>query len=132
MQVFAVEKDRERVGTIRDNMASLGAANMTIIAGTAPEALKDLPAPDRVFIGGSGGMMKETIGKISEAMPSGIIVINVITIETLADAMQALTFYGFSSQHFGNLGVPVKGSCRQNTFKRVQSGFYYHRGKGVQ
>ena len=86
----------ERVGNIRDNMARLGASNMTIVAGMAPDALKDLPAPDRVFIGGSGGRLKETIGMISDVMPSGIIVINAITIETLNEAMQALTFHGFT------------------------------------
>ena len=35
--------------------------NVKIIAGTAPEALEDLPAPTHVFIGGSSGKMEEVI-----------------------------------------------------------------------
>lgn len=96
IKVFTVEKDRERTGDIRDNTDKFGAINIEIIEGMAPDILRDLPAPDRVFIGGGSGRLKETIGMISDAMPSGIMVINAITIETLNDAKQALADHGFT------------------------------------
>jgi precorrin-6Y C5,15-methyltransferase (decarboxylating) len=96
MRVYAIEKDLERIKNIRDNADKFHAANMEIVGGMAPEALKGLPAPDRVFIGGSSGRLKETIGMISDAMPSGIVVINAISIETLNDAKQALSEHGFT------------------------------------
>ena len=95
IRVYAIEKDRERIKNIRDNADKFLAANLEIIQGTAPDALKGLPAPDRVFIGGSSGRLKETIDTISDAMPSGIMVINAISIETLNDAKQALAEHGF-------------------------------------
>jgi precorrin-6Y C5,15-methyltransferase (decarboxylating) len=96
IRVYAIEKDRERVKNIRDNADKFHAANIEIVEGMAPDALKSLPAPDRVFIGGSSGRLKETIGMISDAMPSGIMVINAISIETLNDAKQSLTDHGFT------------------------------------
>ncbi|MDH4232858.1 MAG: precorrin-6y C5,15-methyltransferase (decarboxylating) subunit CbiE, partial [Nitrospirota bacterium] len=70
IKVYAIEKDRERIRNIRDNADKFHAAIMEIVEGMAPDALKGLPAPDRVFIGGSSGRLKETIGMISDAMPS--------------------------------------------------------------
>jgi len=81
---------------IRDNADKFHIANVEIIEGMAPDALKGLPVPDRVFIGGSSGRLKETIDTISDAMQSGIIVINAISIETLNDAKQALAEHGFT------------------------------------
>lgn len=34
---------------------------MEIVAGTAPEALEELPAPTHAFIGGSSGNLKEIV-----------------------------------------------------------------------
>ena len=39
---------------------------MRIIAGTAPEAMEELPAPTHAFIGGSSGNMKEIVELLLE------------------------------------------------------------------
>ena len=54
-RAIAVERDRERAAMVRDNAAALGAPNLQLVEGEAPEALHDLPAPDAVFIGGGAG-----------------------------------------------------------------------------
>jgi precorrin-6B C5,15-methyltransferase / cobalt-precorrin-6B C5,C15-methyltransferase len=101
LKIFAVEKESNRVRSIRKNIEKFQAMNIEIIEGTAPDALKELPAPDRVFIGGSSGRMKESMGIISDLMSSGIVVINATTIETLNEAMQALAEHGFASDVAG-------------------------------
>jgi precorrin-3B C17-methyltransferase/precorrin-6y C5,15-methyltransferase (decarboxylating) CbiE subunit/precorrin-6Y C5,15-methyltransferase (decarboxylating) CbiT subunit len=53
LQVIAVERDAVAADTIVANAAALGAM-IEVVTGAAPDALTDLPAPDRVFVGGGG------------------------------------------------------------------------------
>ena len=52
-QVYAVEINRRRLVLLRKNARKFAVSNIKVIEGSAPEILKDLPAPDCVFIGGS-------------------------------------------------------------------------------
>ena len=56
----------------------------------APNGLEGLPAPDRVFIGGSAGKLDAIVKFAADRMNSGIIVINAVTIETFNDAVKSL------------------------------------------
>ena len=47
-QVYAVECDADACALVRQNQAKFAASNLTLIAGKAPEALQNLPAPDAV------------------------------------------------------------------------------------
>lgn len=58
--------------------------NLTIVPGEAPEALRGLPAPTHVFIGGSGGKLKEILTELLSRNRKVRIVLNVITLESLA------------------------------------------------
>ncbi len=89
LKIFAVEKNEEQVCNIKENKARFNAANVEIIKGAAPEVLTSLPAPDRAFVGGSGGRLKDIIDFIAK-MRTSIIVINAVTIETLNEAVQNL------------------------------------------
>lgn len=53
--VFAVERNPEGAALIRQNCRMFSADNVTVVEGDAPEALKDLPAPDAVFTEVPGG-----------------------------------------------------------------------------
>lgn len=53
LRVFAVERDPVDAERIRSNARLHGAA-VTVVTGSAPDALIALPSPDRVFIGGGG------------------------------------------------------------------------------
>ena len=52
-RVFAIEKKKEAVELLYANKNRFGRDNMTVIEGTAPSALKELPAPTHVFLGGT-------------------------------------------------------------------------------
>ncbi len=72
-QVIAIERNVERCLDIQGNRRVLGAANVHICRGEAPDCLKDLPEPQRIFMG--GGMSGENAMKIYEscvkALPRG-------------------------------------------------------------
>ncbi|HMK60613.1 MAG TPA: precorrin-6y C5,15-methyltransferase (decarboxylating) subunit CbiE [Dissulfurispiraceae bacterium] len=96
LKVFSVEKEDGQIANMLLNLERYGPANVEIIKGTAPEALSQLPAPDRVFIGGSGGRMDAIIMHCAKLMAAGIIVINATTLETFTCASVALKENGYS------------------------------------
>ncbi|NNK14664.1 MAG: precorrin-6Y C5,15-methyltransferase (decarboxylating) subunit CbiT [Desulfofustis sp.] len=67
LSVYAIEKKEEELFNIRINISRFKCPNVNIIAGEAPEALGGLPAPDCVFIGGSGGRLDEILSFIDRA-----------------------------------------------------------------
>lgn len=82
--VFAVERDPESVGLIRRNVSKFEATNVEVVAGAAPEMLAELPDPDAVFVGGSGGHLDEILRvAIDRIRPGGRIVIGAASFETV-------------------------------------------------
>ena len=94
--VYAVERKPEAVALLHENRIKLGGYNVKIIEGSASEALENLPAPDCVFVGGSGGRMREILALAREKNPEVRVVVNAIALETLFAAQTALKELGFS------------------------------------
>jgi len=88
--VYAVEHKAEACGLIEQNKLHLGVANVEVVRGAAPEALSDLPAPDRVFIGGSSGSLGAILDCALAKNPAARIVLNTVTAESFAEAVQCL------------------------------------------
>ena len=121
LKVFAVEKDDEQICNIKENKIRFDANNIEIIKGKAPEALTNLPSPQRVFIGGSGGKLKEIIDLIAKTQAS-IVVINAATIETLNEAVQNLEKSGFAvevSEVFVSRSKAITGKRHMNALNPV-------------
>jgi len=97
LRVFAIERDDEQVENIKENIRRFSVFNIEVIKGEAPGVLDNLPAPDRVFIGGSGGRLKDIIN-LSTKKGVKLMVINATTIETLNDALRVLEKNGFNTQ----------------------------------
>ncbi|MCC8067723.1 MAG: bifunctional cobalt-precorrin-7 (C(5))-methyltransferase/cobalt-precorrin-6B (C(15))-methyltransferase, partial [Clostridiales bacterium] len=89
-KVFAIERNPEGIALIRENSRKIGVSNLISIEGTAPEALKELPAPTHAFIGGSSGNMREIIRILREKNPSIRIVINTVSLESIAEVMELI------------------------------------------
>lgn len=86
-RVYAVECGAEACDLIRRNREKFGAWNLTLIPGHAPEVLQSLPAPDAVFIGGSGGALESVIETVSRKNASARLCISAVTLETLSAAV---------------------------------------------
>ncbi len=93
LNVFAIEKRPEAAALTRENASRSGLGNVTVIEGEAPGALEGLPAPDCVFVGGSGGQLAGIIEAV-HAKRSGIrFVINAVSIETVVQIQEAVRRY---------------------------------------
>ena len=89
--VWAVEKNADGCAIISGNIRRFGSTQVQVIHSKAPEGLPELPDPDRVFIGGSGGNMTLLIEIVFQRLkPKGTLVINVATVENLVEAIQEL------------------------------------------
>ena len=82
LRAIAIEPREERAARIRHNAASMGVPGLHVIEGTAPTALKNLPRPGAVFIGG-GASDPGVIEAATQALPPGArLVINAVTLAT--------------------------------------------------
>jgi precorrin-6B C5,15-methyltransferase / cobalt-precorrin-6B C5,C15-methyltransferase len=96
-KIYALEKNQQYLVFIRDNLKKFVARNVLLIEAYAPDGLEDLPDPDRVFIGGSGGMLEEIIDAVDRRLKSeGVIVLNAVTLDTLTKAVEFLEDHGYS------------------------------------
>ena len=104
-QVFAIERNTDACALIEQNKRHLGVMNVTVIEGSAPEALFALPAPTHVFIGGSGGNLKEIIEAALSKNPRVRIVLNTVTAETFAEATAAIKALHLVNEEIVELNV---------------------------
>ena len=96
-KVFALEKNPQYLTFIRDNLKKFVSRNIMLVEAYAPEGMDDLPDPDRVFIGGSSGMLEEIIEAVDRRLkPEGRIVLNAVTLDTLTKSVEFLEDHGFT------------------------------------
>ena len=93
--VYAVERSADAVKLLGENRRRLGGDNVRIIEGAAPAALEALPAPDCVFVGGSGGAVRRILQAAKRKNPAVRVAVNAIALETLHAAQDALAGLGF-------------------------------------
>lgn len=88
-RVYAVEQNKEGIELIRKNKVRFCTDQVDIVWGMAPEALDGLEPPTRVFIGGTSGHLEEILRCIAKKSPHVRTVLNVITLETLREVLEA-------------------------------------------
>lgn len=100
-RIYAVERNEEYLELLRRNMNTFQTRNIRVVQGEAPICLEDIPDPDRVFIGGSGGNLWEILAAVDGRLaPEGRVVITATTLDTLVA----------STDYFENSGYRVEVS----------------------
>lgn len=91
LRAIGIETRTDRAARAARNAAALGVPDLRIVEGQAPAALRDLPAPDAVFIG--GGLTDGALEAAWSALkPGGRLAANAVTLEgerTLCTAFEA-------------------------------------------
>ena len=127
LRVFSVEKDEEQLRLIEQNRSAFGIPNITVVAGTAPEAFGALPSPDRVFLGGSGGMMASIIDLFSRRMKRGIAVVNAATLGDAHRGFGRTRKSRLSGESVGGFHSSIEAVGRQASHGGPQSDLHHHR-----
>ncbi len=87
LTVYAIEQHPDEQANIMANRKSFRLANLHLVRGQAPGAVCGLPAPDRVFIGGSGGQLPAIVETVSSRLKThGIIMASAVTLATRQSA----------------------------------------------
>jgi len=95
-RVFAVERNPQCLAYLKENLKKFNARNITVVEEEAPRCLDDLPEPDRVFIGGSGGHLWQILEASNARLPvGGRIVLNSVTLDTLTAATEYFENAGY-------------------------------------
>ena len=92
-RVYAIEKKVAAIDLLEKNKKAFGATNLVVVPGSAPDALTKLPAPDRVFIGGSSGNLDAIILVAACMNPHVRICVTAITLETVSDIIACLKVF---------------------------------------
>jgi precorrin-6Y C5,15-methyltransferase (decarboxylating) len=96
-RALAIEADEGRQGLIEHNRDALGVPGLQLIRGKAPDALRGLPAPDAIFIG--GGVTREGVLDTCwhHLRPGGRLVANAVTLQS------EITLMAWRAKHGGEL-----------------------------
>ena len=110
-RVIAVERNPEALLLMEANRKKFGAWNMEIVQGENLQILPSLPRPDKIFIGGGGGQIREILryfheNRYEDSSPAGdlrpegmpAICAGAVTLETLQEVRCALEDCGYETQ----------------------------------
>ena len=95
-RVYSVERDGRALRLAEENRLRFGAWKLRLICGEAPEALKTLPKPDAVFVGGSGGSLRGILQEVNRVNPAARLCVSAVTLETLQEAAETLRALGYT------------------------------------
>jgi precorrin-6Y C5,15-methyltransferase (decarboxylating) len=115
-EVYAVERNGNRVGMIRENRKRFGALALEVVHGTLPACLKELPDPHRIFIG--GGLGKDVAMLDAACLrlrPGGRLVIHSVLLGTLERCRRYLAEQGWPvdiTMLQSSVSVPLAGDLR--------------------
>ncbi|MTQ96709.1 precorrin-6y C5,15-methyltransferase (decarboxylating) subunit CbiE [Pseudoflavonifractor sp. BIOML-A6] len=129
-QVYAVEREQAALELMAQNKAKFGAGNLKLVAGEAPEALQPLPAPDRVFLGGTSGSMAEILGIVFDKNPAARVVVTAVTLETLAEATRLFDGMGLKNVEIAQVSVTKARSVGAYHMMTAQNPVFIISGEG--
>ncbi|MEG1917275.1 MAG: precorrin-6y C5,15-methyltransferase (decarboxylating) subunit CbiE [Oscillospiraceae bacterium] len=96
--VYGIECRAEALALAEENKKKFGVWNLHLSLGKAPAALVDLPVPDAVFVGGSGGELAEILQWVSASHPAARLCVSALALETLSTATETLTALGYETE----------------------------------
>lgn len=106
--VFAIEQKEEAANLTKENAVRFGLSDQIVVINKkAPEGFEELPTPTHVFIGGSSGALSDilsaiqkklivkenTKGKTDKASKGVRVVINAVSLETIAQITKLIQTY---------------------------------------
>jgi precorrin-6Y C5,15-methyltransferase (decarboxylating) len=116
LQLWALEQRGGSASLIQANGERLGVVPAGVVEGRAPEALPQLPDPDRVLLGGGGRDRRALLQAVLDRLrPGGVVVIPLATLEALAELRPVLEAAGLQvslGQHQAWRGAPLADGTR--------------------
>ena len=97
LSIYIIEQKEEGQENIRSNIVRHNLYNIHLVCGQAPAVLEQLPAPDRIFIGGSSGLLAEIIHPCAERLSQqGRLVASAVLAQTAEQAPRLMAKNGLA------------------------------------
>ena len=137
--VVSVECKEEGVSLINENIKKFNLQNVTVLHGMAPEILEQeilkqdscYSRPDKVFVGGSRGNLREIFERVFEKNSKAKIVINAVTMETVADAVNLIKEFQLENVDICQINVAKTHQIGKYQMLQGASPVYIFSGQGV-
>ncbi|MBS0644885.1 MAG: precorrin-6y C5,15-methyltransferase (decarboxylating) subunit CbiE [Proteobacteria bacterium] len=84
LRTVAIERRADRADRVRRNALAFGVPDLLVVEGAAPDAMRGLPAPDAIFLGGGASRPGVLDAALASLRPGGRLVANAVTLETEA------------------------------------------------
>lgn len=115
-QIYAIEKTAMGINLIEQNSQRFQVKNINPIYGIAPDILKNLPSPHRIFIGGSSGELAKILSVCAKRLErQGIIVIALATLENL---QESLSWFKLNNWQYHLLQIQISRSTQVGELTR--------------
>lgn len=128
-EVYAVDRSENAVLLTAKNCQKFGCDNVFVYGGLAPAILAEFPAPDRVFIGGSGGRLEDILDIVFLKNPRCTVVVTAITLETISSAMSAFTAYGIDDPEIVQIAVTRTKRAGKSTLLQAENPVFVIKAK---
>lgn len=126
--VYAVDKNDEAVKLTAENAFRFGCDNIRIISGEATQVISEFPAPDRVFIGGSCGKIKEIMNAVYDKNICAEIVITAVSLETLNEAVEAFSNFKVYNPEIVQIAVTRTRKLGNHTMLSAENPIFIIKG----
>lgn len=127
-KVFAFDKKNEAVSLTVANVRKFGCDNVIVNEGVCPDALKNTPAPDIVFVGGSSGNMIKIFELVYQKNKFADITVSAVSLETLEQAVKAFEHFGIE---YSVMQIAVTGTRKvgSHTMLTAQNPVFIIKGR---
>ena len=123
LQLIAVERRSGGAALIEANARRLGVQPSTVLETDALKVLQQLPAPDRVLLGGGGRQRALLLQGVLDRLNSGgVVVVPLATVEAMAELKPLLESAGMGvqvTQHQAWRGQPLADGTRLSPMNPV-------------
>ena len=126
--VYAVDKNDEAVKLTAENAFRFGCDNIKITSGEATQVISEFPAPDRVFIGGSCGKIKEIMNAVYDKNICAEIAITAVSLETLNEAVEAFSNFKVYNPEIVQIAVTRTRKLGNHTMLSAENPIFIIKG----
>ncbi|WP_352420208.1 precorrin-6Y C5,15-methyltransferase (decarboxylating) subunit CbiT [Proteiniborus sp.] len=124
-KVYAVEKNKEGVQLINENISIFDVNNIDVIEGVAPDVLSQIGKVDKVILGGTGGNIISIFEWVTHNLkPGGRIVSNAITIENLYKSLELMKSSEFDNMEVTSVSIAKGRAIGSLTMMESQNQIY--------
>lgn len=120
-EIYAVDSDARAAALTEGNRKKFHCFNMRVLHGRGSEVISGLPVPTHVFIGGSGGELRDILTRVAGLGRRVRVVVSAVSLRTLGEACAVMDGDGFSQFEAVQLAVSRSKALGESRIMAAQN-----------